>query len=357
MYLDEKLFRSPECCWTKSGGSHPDVVLSSRIRLARNLEGYPFPPSLSAEKADEVREKVARAFAKSTGKEFSFYPLEQMSPVDREVLVEKHLISTELAQAKPGSALAVSSDASLAVMVNEEDHLRIQCIYPGLQLQKAWEQANGLDDALSAQLPIAFDQDMGYLTACPTNVGTGLRASVMVHLPALALKGSLNQMLQTLSKLGLSVRGMYGEGSAAAGNIFQISNQVTLGKSEQEIIEHLSQVVEQVIAQEKAARTSLLQDNGPVMEDYVWRAYGVLRYARSISSAEAMELLSKVRLGLSLHILPDLGDSLLNQLLVAIQPAFLRRQQAQELTAAQRDIARASVIRQALAGASGATAS
>lgn len=353
MKENDKLFRSPECCWTKPGGQSPDVALSSRIRLARNLEGYPFPPYLSVEKADEIREKVARAFANGTGKEFSFYNLEQMPPLERDVLVEKHLISKEQAEGKPGSALAVSADASLAVMVNEEDHIRIQCIYPGLQLQKSWEQANLLDDTLSRELPVAFDQDMGYLTACPTNVGTGLRASVMLHLPALALKGTLTQMLQALSKLGLSVRGMYGEGSAALGNIFQISNQVTLGKSEEEIIDHLAQVVEQVIEREKTARASLLKENGPMMEDYVWRAYGVLRYARSISSAEAMELLSKVRLGLSLHILPDMGDSLLNQLLVAIQPAFLRRQQEHEMSPSERDIERACVIRQAFAGVGG----
>jgi protein arginine kinase len=350
MYENDKIFRTPVSAWTLDGGDYRDIVLSSRIRLARNLEGYSFPPTLSQEKAIEVREKIAKALANGGGNDYAFYYLENVEPLERQVLLEKHVISPELVEGRPGTALGVKKDESIAIMVNEEDHLRIQCFLPGLQLTAAWQKASEVDDFLEAGLPYAYDDEMGYLTSCPTNIGTGLRASVMVHLPALALNGGLNEVLGSLGKLGLAVRGLYGEGSEAAGMLFQISNQTTLGRSEEEIIRHLQQVVEQVVGQEKQAREVLLKQNRTMLEDYVWRAYGLLRYARSLSSAEAMELLSRVRLGFGLYLVTNVQPSLFNQLLVAMQPAFLQKQAGRTLTPSERDVERAKLIRQALAG-------
>lgn len=347
-----KIFRNPATFWTQDGGKHRDIVISSRIRLARNLEGSPFPQYLNSEQTSAICQQVAKAVAK-IDKGFNFYFMANLQPLDRGVLLEKHLISPELAKGKIGAGLALSKDEAVAIMVNEEDHLRIQCLYPGLQLDKAWQQANKIDDELSEELPYAYDGKLGFLTACPTNLGTGLRASVMLHLPALAMTGSINQVLNTLTKLGLAVRGLYGEGSSSSGNLFQISNQKTLGAAETDIIAHLEQVVEQVVAQEKEARAALQKDNAQMIADYCWRAYGVLRYAQILTSAEARELLSRMRLGVGMNLLPDTKASFFNQLLVAIEPAFLQKQKGKELAPAERDLARAELVRQALASATG----
>ncbi len=341
------IFSDPQSSWTANACNCHDIVISSRIRLARNLEHYPFPQNLNKKQAMEIRDAVVVALQNDT-KDFQILYLENLELIDRQVLMEKHLISPAMTQGEAGTALAVNGDESVAVMINEEDHLRIQCFYPGLQLKAAWQKADGVDDILEKGLLYAFDEKMGYLTACPTNIGTGLRASVMVHLPALALQGSLNEVLTMLGKLGLAVRGLYGEGSEAWGNFFQISNQTTLGKSEEQILLHLQQVVEQVTTLELRARELLQKDNSVLLEDYIWRAYGVLCNARSMSTPEAMELLSRLRLGVSLQIIENVDCCLLNQLLVVIQPAFLQRTQTRQLTSLERDAERARAVRQAL---------
>jgi len=343
------IFSDPQSSWTAHSCNCNDIVISSRIRLARNLEHYSFPQNLGKSKAMEIRDMVTLALKNSTEVEdFQVLNLENLEAIDRQVLMEKHLISPAMTQGEAGTALAVNGDESVAVMINEEDHLRIQCFYPGLQLKAAWQKADAVDDLLERKLLYAYDEKIGYLTACPTNIGTGLRASVMVHLPALALQGSLNEVLTMLGKLGLAVRGLYGEGSEAWGNFFQISNQATLGKSEEQILLHLQQVVEQVTTLELRARELLQKENSMMLEDYIWRSYGVLSYARNMSTPEAMELLSRLRLGVSLHVIGNVDCCLLNQLLVAIQPAFLQRSQKRQLTPLDRDAERARVIRLAL---------
>ncbi|MCL6445776.1 MAG: protein arginine kinase, partial [Alicyclobacillus sp.] len=243
--------------WMKEGGPQDDIVLTSRIRIARNLEGLPFPVLQTDSHAQEVIQRVQQALASPQVRalgQFELVRCSALSPLDRTVLVEKHLISRDLAEQARHGAVALRQDEVLSIMVNEEDHLRIQSIVPGLRLEEAWKLANAVDDALESQLTYAFHERFGYLTACPTNVGTGIRASVMMHLPGLVLTGQVQRMLTAVSQVGLTVRGLYGEGSEAIGNIFQISNQVTLGESEQEILQNLAGVVQQLIDRERTTR-------------------------------------------------------------------------------------------------------
>lgn len=349
-----KLVSEPLSKWTEATGPFPEVVLSSRIRLARNLEGVPFPEQMDEKQADQligqveqgVREINLMGFAAKV----ALYRLADVPALERQVLVDKHLISPQQAQEARGKAVAISDDEAISVMVNEEDHLRIQCLAPGLQLDEAWRIASLVDDALEQKLTYAFHAQRGYLTACPTNVGTGLRASVMMHLPGLVLTQQAGQLFHTLSQVGLVVRGLYGEGTEATGHIFQISNQTTLGKSEEEIIAHLGAVVQRVIETEKQARQHLFQEMKAQVEDRIGRSYGILSSARILSSEEAMKLLSDVRLGIDLGLFPTLTFRTMNELMVAMQPAFLQKVAGQELNPLERDIRRAALVRSRLGG-------
>lgn len=335
--------------WLKRTGPEPDVVLSSRVRLARNLRDLPFPRFAKEESLKQVAELVEQA----TGPDaphgrLTFIPLEKVPPLEKAALVERHLISPALAEQPEGRAVVLSPDETVAIMVNEEDHLRLQVILAGLDLEEAWRMASELDDYYAKRLDVAFSSRWGYLTACPTNVGTGLRASAMVHLPALALTNQLPRVVGAAAKLGLAVRGLFGEGTAATGNIFQISNQVTLGHSEEDIVRHLTAVTKQVIEQERAAREALLEQARLAVDDRVHRAYGVLTNARRLDTQEALQLLSDVRLGVDAGLIKKLELRTLNALCVAIRPALLQLITGRELAAEERDIERATLIREAL---------
>ena len=337
--------------WMKDGGPNDDIILTSRVRVARNLQDRPFPVLQTDSHADEVIEMTRRAVESQAMRElgdFEFARCSEMSALDRSVLVEKHLISRDLAEHSDHGALALRDDEAVSLMVNEEDHLRIQVLMPGFRVHDAWELASSIDDVLEQQLPYAFDEQLGYLTACPTNVGTGIRASVMMHLPGLVIARQINRMLSAVSQVGLTVRGLYGEGSEAAGNLFQVSNQVTLGESEEEIIGNLGSVVNQLIDHERSARQALFHENRERLEDRVWRSFGILAYAREMDSKETLQRLSDVRLGIDLGIINGVSAGILKELMVMTQPSFLQKYYQQELTPGERDIRRAALIRERL---------
>ncbi|HEY8449101.1 MAG TPA: protein arginine kinase [Bacillota bacterium] len=334
----------------EASGPSADIVLSSRVRLARNLRDFPFPPRLDAEGSREVVAAVAAALTalnRSRERHFELYRLADISALDRQVLVEKHLISPLLAK-NEGGAVILSDDEAVSIMVNEEDHLRIQCLVPGLQLERAWEIADAVDNVLNEVLPFAFSERQGFLTTCPTNLGTGMRASVMMHLPGLVLSEQAGRVLDALAKVGVVVRGIYGEGTQAKGNLFQVSNQVTLGQTEQEIVENLQSVARQLIERERSAREMLYRQWRDHLEDRVCRAYGILMNARVITSEEALKLLSDMRLGIDQKILPHVSPQVFNDLIVATRSGFLQKLAGQELSPAERDRRRAALIRQRL---------
>jgi protein arginine kinase len=335
--------------WMEAAGPEAEIVLSSRVRLARNITGFSFPSLAS----DEQREKVLQLIKGIMQKEeaftdFQILELESLSPLDRQVLVEKHLISPLLAKEARFSALMFREDEILSIMVNEEDHLRLQCLLPGLQLEKAWEEASRYDDLLETNVEYAFHENYGYLTACPTNVGTGLRVSVMLHLPALVIAEQINRILAAVYQVGLAVRGFYGEGTEMSGSLFQISNQVTLGQTEVEIWRNLYGVTKQLISQEKKAREHLLNKGREKLADRAGRALGTLKYARLISSREAMQLLSDLRLGAGLGLIKGISAKSLNELLVLTRPGCLQYLQGRALNSYERSLERAAQIQKCL---------
>ncbi|KHE70869.1 protein arginine kinase [Halobacillus sp. BBL2006] len=337
--------------WMKQDGPDSDIVMSSRIRLARNFSQHPFPTVASEETLDKILHFFKEEFKSQSFRDYENFELVQMKdlqPVEKRVLVEKHLISPHLAENSDHSATLISQNEQVSVMVNEEDHIRIQLYFPGFQLDKALEQASQLDDWLEEKIDYAFDEKRGYLTACPTNVGTGMRASVMMHLPALSMTQQINRMTPAINQLGLVVRGIYGEGSEAVGNIFQISNQITLGKSEHDIVEDLHSVVKQLIDQERRARDALMSRSGIQLEDRIFRSYGVLKNSRIIESKEAAKCLSDLRLGIDLGFIDHIPRTILNELMVLTQPGFLQQYAKTTLSPDERDVRRASLIRERL---------
>lgn len=337
--------------WMEGAGPDGDVVLSSRIRLARNIQDLPFPYLASDSQTEAVNRQVSEAAGLLSGEagQMQFFRINEIPPLQRQVLVEKHLISPLLIKEPHNSAVLLRDDEAVSIMVNEEDHLRIQCLLPGLQIEKALAEANRYDDLLEQVLDYAYDEQWGYLTACPTNVGTGLRASVMVHLPALALTKQVNRVLSAIAQVGLAVRGLYGEGSEIVGNLVQISNQITLGQSEDEIIKNLHGVTRQIVEQEFQARQILLNEGRDRLSDRVNRAYGVLSHARLMSSQEAMQLLSDVRLGIDLGLIDEVSGTILKELMVMLRPACLQSEAGRDLDSHERDRERARLIRQRLA--------
>ncbi|MFD1178885.1 protein arginine kinase [Paenibacillus puldeungensis] len=335
--------------WMSRGGIQSDIVISTRVRIARNLMHQPFPMLATNQQSEEVLKKLEDVLTdeqiQACGK---LYPvlLADLDELDKKVLVEKHLISPNLASESRNGAVFISEDESLSIMVNEEDHLRIQCLYPGFQVQEAWERASSVDDIFEAHVDYAFDDRRGYLTSCPTNVGTGLRASVMMHLPALVLTQQINRILSAVSQVGLTVRGIYGEGSEAMGNLFQISNQITLGQSEAEIIENLYGVALQIIQHEKNAREKLITESRLRMTDRVMRSFGILSHAAIIDSKEAAQRLSDVRLGVDLGLIENLSPNVLNELNVLTQPGFLQKKYGENMSPGERDMYRAKLIRE-----------
>ncbi len=343
---------NPYSKWLDASGPDSDVVISSRVRLARNIIGLPFPHLLGTEDAGKMVCAVQAAIdhneIKQSLGQLELTRMTELSPTERQILMEKHLVSPDLLEQPEKKAVVLRDDETVSIMVNEEDHLRIQCLLPGLQLKECWEIANAVDDGLEQGLDYAFCEQRGYLTSCPTNVGSGLRASVMLHLPALVMTQQINSVLTTLSKLGLTVRGLYGEGTQATGNLFQVSNQVTLGLIEEEIIDNLQMVAAQLANQERAARKALHKEQRHQIEDRVWRAYGLLSHARLMTSIDAMALLSDLRLGVDLGIISIVPPGLIMELMIMTRPAFLNKLNGKEINPHQRDIYRAKLIRERL---------
>lgn len=336
----------------RRSGPHDKIVFSSRVRLARNLSGAPFPGH--GKKPDRVRafEQLMPAVAqlKQVAPDPYAESMDKPTAHEKQILVERHLISREHATKGSGSGLVLNREETLSVMVNEEDHLRMQSLLPGLQLHPAWMAVDAVDTALQEQLEFAFHEQFGYLTACPTNLGTGIRVSAMLHLPGLVLSEQINQIIQAVSKLGLAVRGLYGEGTEALGNIFQISNQQTLGESELEIVERLNKVVLQVIEHEENARISHLEKKPNVLFNQIGRGFGILAYSHTISSKETMNLLSLLRLGVDLGLFPGTPRTLVDELFLLSQPAHLQLGRVEKLDAEHRDVVRAEMLRQRMKG-------
>jgi len=339
--------------WMREDGPHSDIVISTRIRLARNLAEFPFPLLADDIQSDSIVDRMREvvlspSFAESAGGKFEFHTLHDVSNIDMQALVEKYLISNSLIEHAGRAAFAVRDDEAASIMINEEDHLRLQVLMPGLQLDTAWELANRIDDELESKLNYAFDERFGYLTACPSNVGTGIRASVMLHLPALVVTQQINRVLSALGQVGLVVRGVHGEGTEAVGNLFQLSNQITLGQSEEEIIHSLHSVADKIIEHEQAARHFLMEENREVIEDRIARSFGILHFARRLDAKETMQRLSDVRLGIDLGIIKGLNKGILKELMVMTQPGFLQKFHGEQLAPGERDWRRAAFVRERL---------
>lgn len=336
--------------WMRESGPENDIVLSTRIRLARNVDNVSFPIIAEEKDLQNVAEQISTDFANLSFRGFEkieYIKVNELSTIEKRVLVEKHLISPYLTKAKASAAL-VSKNEKLSIMVNEEDHIRIQLYLPGFQLSTGLEEASYVDDWLEEKIDYAFMEEHGYLTSCPTNVGTGMRASVMIHLPALVFTKRLNRMVPIINQLGYVVRGIYGEGSEALGNVFQISNQITLGKSEKDIVRDLEGIIWKLVEQERAARKGLLAKSSMQIEDQVYRSYGILKHSRVMESAEASRRISNVRLGIDLGMIKDVSAHILNELMVLTQPGFLQYYANKRLSAGERDMLRATLIRERL---------
>jgi protein arginine kinase len=335
--------------WLRGEGPEADIVISSRIRLARNLAEFPFMSR--AGESDRTRIEIAGRECLSGSPQFGsflYLDVEKLSKLDRQFLVERHLISRELADGRSSRAVAIAEDETYSVMVNEEDHLRLQVMQSGLNLREAWERINRIDDLFEDRLTYAFQPKLGYLTACPTNVGTGMRVSVMLHLPALVLTRHIEKVFRSLQKIGLAVRGLFGEGSQALGDFYQISNQVTLGRSEETLLKQVGDIVPNIISYERQARDLLVRESHENLHDRVSRAYGVLRTAQTISSEETLLLLSAVRMGIHVGLIEGLPIATVNELFLQTQPAHLQKNAKGELDSGDRNIERARFLREHL---------
>jgi protein arginine kinase len=338
--------------WLRGSGPMSDVVISSRIRLARNLSGFPFLSRASRHQKTALEQRLRDVILGSNiAPQLLYVDLEQAPELDRTLLVERHLISKPHATAEGARGVAISSDETVSIMINEEDHLRIQVLRSGLQLDEAWEQINAIDDAVEAKLDYAFHPRFGYLTACPTNIGTGIRVSVMLHLPALKLTGEIEKVFRAAKDLKLAVRGLYGEGTEATGDFYQISNQTTLGKSEEDIIgDFRLHVIPRIIDYEIHARKTLVADKTLALDDKICRALGLLRSARLLASEETLFLLSHLRMGVNMGRVKDVDVRTINELFLLTQPAHLQKLQGRRLEGDIRRGVRAEYIRQRLGG-------
>jgi protein arginine kinase len=332
--------------WLQGDGSENQIVISSRVRLARNLASCPFPGwAKKAERIQTLERIKPEVEALPEMRECYSEFLQNLTALEKQVLVERHLISREHAAKSAGSAVVVNRKQTISIMINEEDHLRMQSLRQGLQLKAAFKQIDKVDTALEERLDYAFHQRLGYLTACPSNVGTGMRASAMVHLPGLVLSEQINQVIQAVNKIGLAVRGLYGEGTEAMGNLFQVSNQTTLGESEEEILSRLQKVIQMIILHERNARLALVHNRRETLLDQIGRAYGILRYAHHMSSKEALNLLSLMRLGVDLGFFPEEFRRPLDEQFMETQPAHLQKNSQKKLSTAERDALRAALVR------------
>lgn len=346
-YIDK--LTSKRVSWLVDSGPEDDIAISTRIRLARNLKDVPFPVCAGEEELHKVELAVGLAVEESKQiKKPVTIEMDSIDQIDAEVLLERRLISREFCSRRHNSSLVMSDLENLAVMINEEDHLRLQVIKPGLQLNSVWDELNSFESVLSSELPFEFDINLGFLTSCPTNVGTGMRASVMLHLPGLVLAGQTAPLMQGVYKLGLAVRGILGEGTDNLGNLFQVSNQSTLGESEEDIIRRLEAVISQIINHEKNARRKLLETRRDMLLDNIGRAYGILKYSYIISTKETLNSLSMLRLGVDMGVIRSVDIHTVNELFVTVQPAHLQKYAGKVIESEERDKIRASLIRDSL---------
>src|SRR5712671_5480922 len=347
MDIHEFLIKPAEAAQLR--GPHDRIVMSSRVRLARNLKDAAFPGWAKKPERIKVLETIRPAVESLPEMKDAFSEaMDNLGPLDKQILVERHLISREHAAKSAGSGLVLNREETLCFMINEEDHLRMQALRPGLQLRQAWAAIDQADSHLEKKLDYAFNPDWGYLTACPTNIGTGIRVSAMLHLPGLVLAEQINPIIQSVNKLGLAVRGLYGEGTEALGNVFQVSNQMTLGESEGAIVERLEKVLAQIIEHEENARANLIEKKPKMVYNHIGRAYGILANAHSISSKETMNLLSLMRLGVDVALFPGVDRALVDELFILTQPAHLQKQHSEKLSAEERDLLRADMVRERL---------
>ena len=345
MNLDDLLNNQGE--WLRCTGPNSDIVISSRIRLARNLAKYPFSHWASKKEQQEILQASKQAIAASKKIKNSLcLDIGKLEAIDKQFLVERHLMSKEHTIDAEHKGLCVVDGEIVSIMINEEDHLRIQVMKSGFDLRNAWYIINDIDNGLGNLLHYAYSVDFGYLTACPTNTGTGMRASVMVHLPALVITKQIGKVLQAITKLSLTARGLYGEGTEASGNFFQISNQVSLGHKEEDIIDNIERIIKQIIDHEHSAREALYSQNRSALQDRIWRAYGTLKSAHIITSSETIDLLSLVRLGVDLKLIKELDQALINELFIIMQPAHLQKLERKKLDPNERDVKRAQIIRE-----------
>lgn len=341
--------------WLDASGPASDIVLSTRVRLARNLQGNAFGPRARINDREAVLKRVTGVLGKSASLAgATIWELDRVDSRTRKLLLERRLVSQELlggskGEPQRGAGVVLSARDPLSIMINEEDHLRLQSLLSGLRLRDGWGLVDRMDEELGQELPLAYHPEFGFLTSCPTNVGTGLRASVLMHLPGLVLTKEIGQVLQGLNQVGLTFRGLYGEGSEVVGNFFQVSNQTTLGKSEEDLVDHLDRIIHQVIQYEKQARQVLMKEAPAETEDKIWRAYGLLRFAKSLSFEEMINLLSGVRLGAGLKLLPGLRVYTVNKIMIYSQKAHLEQAAGRDLPPPERDAHRASFVRKILA--------
>jgi len=341
--LDEMANRCGE--WLRGSGPQSEIVISSRIRLARNLAEFPFIRRCNETDRQSVEKTFKEAIASiEPWKSLIQVELSELQQLDRQLLVERQLISRELSEASGSRCVFIDPQETFSLMINEEDHLRMQVMHSGLDMDQAWEQINAMDDLLSDRVNYAFHERMGYLTACPTNVGTGMRVSVMLHLPALVITQQIEKVFRSLQKMGLAVRGLYGEGSQAMGDFYQISNQVTLGRSETDLVKQVGEVIPVIIDYERQARAFLVKESRKDLHDRVSRAYGILTTAQTISSEETLHLLSSVRMGIYLGLIQDLEIPTINKLFIHTQPAHLQKLRGAELPSADRNVERAMYL-------------
>ncbi len=347
MDLNELVSTSGE--WLRGSGPESDIVISSRIRLARNLAEFPFISRATQQDRTEIENTLRdRVLEVQESGELEYVNVNDLKVIDRQFLVERQLISREHAESEGARGVAIARNEQVSLMINEEDHLRIQVMHSGLDLQSAWEQIDQIDSLLAQKVNFAYHPKLGFLTACPTNVGTGLRVSVMLHLPALVITRQIDKVFRSLQKISLAVRGLYGEGSQAMGDFYQISNQITLGKKENDLVKQVGDIVPKLIEYERKARDFLVRESHENLHDKVARAYGILRTAQTISSEETMHLLSSVRMGVNLGLIEDLQIPLLNELFIHTQPAHLQKLRGVELDTADRNIERARYLRRHL---------
>src|SRR5215467_10934464 len=347
--MDIHSFLIPPADSARRKGPHDRIVMSSRVRLARNVKDAAFPGWAKKPERIRILELIRPAIEGLPEMKDAFAEsMDSLSTLDKQILVERHLISREHAAKSAGSGLVLNRDETLCFMINEEDHIRMQALRPGLQLRQAWSAIDQADSALEKKLEYAFNAELGYLTACPTNLGTGIRVSAMLHLPGLVLAEQINPIIQSVNKLGLAVRGLYGEGTEALGNVFQVSNQMTLGETETAIVERLDKVLSQIIEHEENARGTLLEKKPKMVYNHIGRAYGILANAHSISSKETMNLLSLMRLGTDLGLFPGSDRALVDELFLTTQPAHLQKQLSDKLSAEERDLLRADMVRERL---------